>query len=304
MSGWREERERLKTVRRRKISDRWREHGGDRTLALRLPGDTQPGQRRRRRQTGTATAGGRDAGDRKEAAENKRPAVDASFYNAETAPHNCGPSEQTHSKSPPDPSPAPARLDNGLQLPLLPRPQPRHQSHAPAPAATATSAQAPSLTPAIPGSGRVPTASAPAPTASSFPPSPKLPHPRGHCGSQEDEPLSLTAQAAGKQQQQQQEYVTPSWSLSPSSSPISHSDASDSVRWRRGQRQPPWARATAVARNVAGTPSKKKTPPSDPTWAATTGFPASIPPHSRQLPSSHHPAQSSPPCTSSSSLFK
>lgn len=45
------------TIRRRKTCDRWWEHGGDRTLALRLPGDTQPGQRRRRHQTGTASAG-------------------------------------------------------------------------------------------------------------------------------------------------------------------------------------------------------------------------------------------------------
>lgn len=48
-------------MQRRKISDRWREHGGDRTFALRLPGDSQPGQRRRRCQSATTTPGVRES---------------------------------------------------------------------------------------------------------------------------------------------------------------------------------------------------------------------------------------------------
>ncbi|TKS68170.1 hypothetical protein D9C73_002231 [Collichthys lucidus] len=291
-------------------------------------------------------------GDRKEAAENKRAAVDASFYNAETAPHNCGPSEQTHGKvssgskssscSASTPAPAPAASSAPTPTPVP----------APAPA-TATSAQAPSLTPASTAPA-VPTASAPAPTASSFPPSPNCRIREVHCGSQvrlvviairditkgeeitvdysltewgenlgfrgtvspaqhecnsdtennnnikkEDEPLPLTAQQR-QQQQQQQEYVTPSWSLSPSSSPISHSDASDSDAGDEDNASPR-GRAIRRRKKRRGTPSKKKTPHRTPPGRPPPVSPASIPPHSRQLPSSHPPAQSSPPCSSSSS---
>ncbi|XP_019117278.2 serine/arginine repetitive matrix protein 1 [Larimichthys crocea] len=291
-------------------------------------------------------------GDRKEAAENKRTAVDASFYNAETAPHNCGPSEQTHGKvssgskssscSASTPAPAPAASSAPTPTPVP----------APAPA-TATSAQAPSLTPASTAPA-VPTASAPAPTASSFPPSPNCRIREVHCGSQvrlvviairditkgeeitvdysltewgenlgfrgtvspaqhecnsdtennnnikkEDEPLPLTAQQR-QQQQQQQEYVTPSWSLSPSSSPISHSDASDSDAGDEDNASPR-GRALRRRKKRRGTPSKKKTPHRTPPGRPPPVSPASIPPHSRQLPSSHPPAQSSPPCSSSSS---
>ncbi|XP_042341504.1 uncharacterized protein DDB_G0284459 isoform X3 [Plectropomus leopardus] len=291
-------------------------------------------------------------GDRKEAAENKRPTLDGPFFNTEPAPHSC-PSTQapekvstgskTSSCSASTPAPAPPASSAPTPTPLP----------APAPA-TAASAQAPSLTPASTAPA-APTASAPAPTASSFPPSPNCRIREVHCGSQvrlvviairditkgeeitvdysltewgenlgfrgtvspaqhecnsdsennnnikkEDEPLSLTAQQQQRQQQQQQqEYVTPSWSLSPSSSPISHSDASDSDAGDEDNASPR-GRAPRRRKKRRGTPSKKKTthrtPPGRPPTVST-----SIPHHNRPLPSSHPPAQSSPPCSSSSS---
>ncbi|KAM9363706.1 uncharacterized protein ABDE67_019082 [Symphorus nematophorus] len=108
----------------------------------------------------------------------------------------------------------------------------------------------------------------------------------------EDEPLSLTAQ------QQQRHYVTPSWSLSPSSSPISHSDASDSDAGDEDNASPR-GRAQRRRKKRRGTPSKKKTPHRTPPGRPPPASPTNIPPHSR--PSSHPPAQSSPPCSSSSS---
>lgn len=54
--GRRVKSERGWAVRRRRISDRWWEHGGDRSLALRLPGSAHRGQQRRRLQTRTANA--------------------------------------------------------------------------------------------------------------------------------------------------------------------------------------------------------------------------------------------------------
>ncbi|XP_037620082.1 serine/arginine repetitive matrix protein 1 isoform X1 [Sebastes umbrosus] len=295
------------------------------------------------------------SGDRKEAAENKRPMLDGPFFNTEPAPHNCGPSAQSHDKvstgsktgscSASTPAPAPAVSSAPTPTPLS----------APAPA-TATSAHAPSLTPASTAPA-APTASAPAPTASSFPPSPNCRIREVHCGSQvrlvviairditkgeeitvdysltewgenmgfrgtvspaqqecnsdtennnnikkEDEPLSLTAQQQQRQQppQQQQEYVTPSWSLSPSSSPISHSDASDSDAGDEDNASPR-GRAPRRRKKRRGTPSKKKTPHRTPPGRPPPVSPASVPHHNRPLSSSHPPAQSSPPCSSSSS---
>ncbi|XP_040893275.1 serine/arginine repetitive matrix protein 1 isoform X3 [Toxotes jaculatrix] len=302
-------------------------------------------------------------GDRKEAAENKRPTLDGPFCNTEPVPHNCGPSEQAHDKvstgsktsscsaSTPAPAPAPAASSAPTPTPV-PAPVP----------AMATSAQAPSLTPVstAPAVPTAPTASAPAPTASSFPPSPNCRIREVHCGSQvrlvviairditkgeeitvdysltewgenlgfrgtvspaqhecnsdtennnnikkEDEPFSLTAQQQQqqRQQQQQQEYVTPSWSLSPSSSPISHSDASDSDAGDEDNASPR-GRALRRRKKRRGTPSKKKTPHRIPPGRPPPVSSASVPHHNRPLPSSHPPAQSSPPCSSSSSSAK
>uniref|UniRef100_UPI0037E875CE uncharacterized protein isoform X2 n=1 Tax=Semicossyphus pulcher TaxID=241346 RepID=UPI0037E875CE len=292
-------------------------------------------------------------GDRKEAAENKRPTLDGPFYSTEPAPHNCGPSEQTHGKasktsscSASTPAPAPAASSAPTPTPVP----------APAPT-TVTSSQAPSLTPASTAPS-APTASAPAPTASSFPPSPNCRIREVHCGSQvrlvviairditkgeeitvdysltewgenlgfrgtvspaqhdcnsdtetgsnikkEDEPLPLTAQQQQRhhqQQQQQQEYVTPSWSLSPSSSPISHSDASDSDAGDEDNTSPR-GRALRRRKKRRGTPSKKKTPHRTPPGRPSVASSANIPHPTRPLPSSHPPSQSSPPCSSSSS---
>ncbi|XP_035493181.1 uncharacterized protein si:dkey-117m1.4 [Scophthalmus maximus] len=118
----------------------------------------------------------------------------------------------------------------------------------------------------------------------------------------EDEPLSLTAQQR-QQQQQQQEYVTPSWSLSPSSSPISHSDASDSDAGDEDNASPR-GRTQRRRKKRRGTPSKKKTPHRMQPGCLTPVSPTSIPHQNRPLPLSHPPAQSSPPCSSSSSLVK
>ncbi|XP_026159542.1 serine/arginine repetitive matrix protein 1 isoform X3 [Mastacembelus armatus] len=284
-------------------------------------------------------------GDRKEAAENKRPTLDGPFYNTEPSSHQtCSPSEQaqykvstgskTRSCSASTPAPAPAASSAPTATPVL----------APAPA-TATSARAPSLTPASTAPA-APTPSAPAPTASSFPPSPNCRIREVHCGSQvrlvviairditkgeeitvdysltewgenlgfrgtvspaqhechsdtennnikkEDEPLSLTAQ--------QQEYVTPSWSLSPSSSPISHSDGSESDGGDEDNASPR-GRAPRRRKKRRGTPSKKKIPHRTPPGRPPSVSPTNAPHHIRPLPSPHAAAQDTPPCSSSSS---
>uniref|UniRef100_A0A3Q1GHF0 Si:dkey-117m1.4 n=1 Tax=Acanthochromis polyacanthus TaxID=80966 RepID=A0A3Q1GHF0_9TELE len=95
-------------------------------------------------------------------------------------------------------------------------------------------------------------------------------------------------------------YVTPSWSLSPSSSPISHSDASDSDAGDEDNSSPR-GRAMRRRKKRRGTPSKKKTPHRTPPGRPSPVSPSSVSQHSRPLPSSHSPAQSSPPCSSSSS---
>ncbi|XP_058496133.1 uncharacterized protein si:dkey-117m1.4 isoform X2 [Solea solea] len=124
----------------------------------------------------------------------------------------------------------------------------------------------------------------------------------------EDEPLSLTAhqqrpQQHHHQQQQQQDYVTPSWSLSPSSSPISHSDASDSDVGD-DDNSTPRGRALRRRKKRRGTPSKKKTTHRIPPGRPTAVSPTSIPHQNRPLPSSHPQTQSSTPCSSSSSPTK
>ncbi|XP_032387179.1 uncharacterized protein si:dkey-117m1.4 isoform X2 [Etheostoma spectabile] len=287
-------------------------------------------------------------GDRREAAENKRPMLDGPFFNTDPASHNCGPSVQAHDKV----STVSKTSSCSASTPALAS-APSCQTPTPLPApapATTTSTQAPSLTPASTAPA-APTASAPAPTASSFPPSPNCRIREVHCGSQvrlvviairditkgeeitvdysltewgenlgfrgtvspaqhecssdtennsnikkEDETQSLTAQ-------QQQEYVTPSWSLSPSSSPISHSDASDSEAGDEDNASPR-GRAQRRRKKRRSTPSKKKNPHRTPPGRPLPVSPTSIPHPNRALPSSHPPAQSSSPCSSSSSSAK
>ncbi|XP_024145854.1 serine/arginine repetitive matrix protein 1 [Oryzias melastigma] len=100
----------------------------------------------------------------------------------------------------------------------------------------------------------------------------------------EDEPVPLTVQ----QRQQQQDYVTPSWSLSPSSSPISHSDASESDAGDE-DRCSPRGRPLRRRKKRRGTPSKKR---------KTHGPGRPTPPSFSSAP------QFSPSCSSSSSPTK
>ncbi|KAL6110007.1 uncharacterized protein ACO6RY_19180 [Pungitius sinensis] len=279
-------------------------------------------------------------GDRKEAAENKRPMLDGPFYNTEHTPQYCGSSAQARHK-------VPIGSKNSSSSASVPAQAPAASSALPASApATATSTRAPSLTPASTAPA-APTPSALA--ASSFPPSPNCRIREVHCGSQvrlvviairditkgeeitvdysltewgdnlgfrgtvspvqheshsdtennnnvkkEEEPLSVTAQ------QQQQEYVTPSWSLSPSSSPISHSDASDSDAGDEDNGSPR-GRALRRRKKRRGAHLKKKTPQRTACGPPLPVGPTSIPHHSSPLPSSHPPGQSTPPTSSSSS---
>ncbi|XP_014887777.1 uncharacterized protein LOC106947363 [Poecilia latipinna] len=118
----------------------------------------------------------------------------------------------------------------------------------------------------------------------------------------EDEPLSLSAQ---QHRQQQQEFVTPSWSLSPSSSPISHSDASDSDAADEDNSSPR-GRALRRRKKRRGTPSKKKVPHRTPPRRPSPVSPSSVPHHNRPLPSSPSPACSSsfPSSSSTKPEFK
>ncbi|XP_075901575.1 uncharacterized protein LOC142900860 isoform X2 [Nelusetta ayraudi] len=109
----------------------------------------------------------------------------------------------------------------------------------------------------------------------------------------EDEPLSLTAQRHLRQQQQ--DYVTPSWSLSPSSSPVSHSDASDSDCGDEDSASL-CGRAPRRRKKRRGAPSKKRTPHRTPPPGRPPSGPHGRPPHS--LP---HCSSSSTATTSSSS---
>ncbi|XP_029949893.1 serine/arginine repetitive matrix protein 1 isoform X1 [Salarias fasciatus] len=286
-------------------------------------------------------------GDRKEAGENKRPALDGPVRPTEPAPHTDSTSEQAPDKvtngSKTNPcsasTPAPASSSAPTSTPL------------PAPAlAKAASPQAPSLTPASTAPA-APAASAPAPSASSFPPSPNCRIREVHCGSQvrlvviairditkgeeitvdysltewgenlgfrgtvspaqhecnsdaennnnikkEEEAASLTAP---QPQRQQQDFVTPSWSLSPSSSPISHSDASDSDAGDEDNAGPR-GHAPRRRKKRRGTPSKKKTPHRTPPGRPPAAPLSSAPHHNRPLPSSQAPPPCSPGSSSSS----
>nr|XP_040042578.1 uncharacterized protein si:dkey-117m1.4 isoform X2 [Gasterosteus aculeatus aculeatus] len=287
-------------------------------------------------------------GDRKEAAENKRPVLDGPFYNAEHAPQYCGSSapprhkvpigSKTCSRSASVPAPAAAASSPAAPTAL--------------PASAAASTRAPSLTPASTAPA-APAASAPAPAASSFPPSPNCRIREVHCGSQvrlvviairditkgeeitvdysltewgdnlgfrgtvspvqhespsdtennnnvkkEEEPLSVTAQ-----QPQQQDYVTPSWSLSPSSSPISHSDASDSDAGDEDTGSPR-GRALRRRKKRRGAHLKKKTPQRAASGRPLPVCPTGVPHHSSPLPSPHPPGQTTPPASSSSTSAK
>nr|XP_057945779.1 uncharacterized protein si:dkey-117m1.4 isoform X2 [Doryrhamphus excisus] len=279
-------------------------------------------------------------GDRKEAAESKRPALDGPLCSTEPSPSNCAPSEKTQDKIP-----HPSKATSSSSAPTLATSSSRTPTPAPAPAtnaATLTQA-APSLTPASTAPA-APVASAPAPASSSFPPSPNCRIREVHCGSQvrlvviairditkgeeitvdysltewgenlgfrgsmsaahhecnsdtennnfkkEDEPVSLTTQQ--QKQRPHQDFVTPSWSLSPSSSPISHSDGTDSDAGDEDNTSSR-GRISRRRRKRRGTPSKKKTPNRTP--------PASS---SRPLPSSHPPSSSPPSSISTKPVFK
>ncbi|XP_038131569.1 uncharacterized protein LOC119776972 [Cyprinodon tularosa] len=110
----------------------------------------------------------------------------------------------------------------------------------------------------------------------------------------EEEPLSLTAQ---QHRQQQQEYVTPSWSLSPSSSPISHSDRSNSDGGDEDNASPR-GRALRRRKKRRGTPSKKKVP-----HRVQPRRPSPVCSSSNRPPDpSLSPGLSSPACSSSSTI--
>ncbi|XP_051940270.1 serine/arginine repetitive matrix protein 1 [Hippocampus zosterae] len=283
-------------------------------------------------------------GDRKEAAESKRPTPDGSLPKTEPSPTSCDPSEPTHDKisntSKASSSSATTPASSSARTPT---PVP-----APAPA---TSAQASSVT-STSTAPTAPVASATAPAIASFPPSPNCRIREVHCGSQvrlvviairditkgeeitvdysltewgenlgfrgsmspaqhecnsdtensnikkEDEPMSTTQRP--KKQQQYQDYVTPSWSLSPSSSPISHSDASESDAGDEDNASPR-GRTPRRRKKRRGTPSRKKTP-----HRTQSGHPAPAS-SSRPLPSSHPPVPSHPGSsfsTSTKPVFK
>nr|XP_015799087.2 uncharacterized protein si:dkey-117m1.4 isoform X1 [Nothobranchius furzeri] len=111
----------------------------------------------------------------------------------------------------------------------------------------------------------------------------------------EEEPLPLTAQ----QRRRRQDYLTPSWSLSPSSSPISHSDASDSDAGDE-DKSSPRGHAPRRRKKRRGAPSKKKTPHRTPPGRSPPICPSGVP-HLSRPPNS---SQSSPPCSSSSTFIK
>ncbi|XP_034408479.1 uncharacterized protein LOC117744277 isoform X2 [Cyclopterus lumpus] len=279
-------------------------------------------------------------GDRKEAAENKRSMLDGPFYNTDPAPHYCGPvAQQAHDKvsagyktsscSASTPAAAPA-ASSALTPTPLPAPAPATSARAPSltPASTAPAPSAGSFPPSpncrirevhcgsqvrlvviairdITKGEEITVDYSLTEWGDNLGFRGTTSPPGQHeCNSdtennnnvkKEDEPLSLTAQ-----QRQQQEYVTPSWSLSPSSSPISHSDASDSDAGDEDNGSPR-GRALRRRKKRRGAHSKKKTPYRTPPGRPPLVPPTGIPLHNRSLPSSHPAAQSSPPCSSSSS---
>ncbi|XP_028311581.1 serine/arginine repetitive matrix protein 1 [Gouania willdenowi] len=114
----------------------------------------------------------------------------------------------------------------------------------------------------------------------------------------EEEPLSLTSQRGQPQQppQQQQDFVTPSWSLSPSSSPISHSDASDSDAGDH-DKSSPRGRAPRRRKKRRSTPLKKKIPHRTPAGRSQAVSSSGVPNQNRPICSPHPPANSPPVCS-------
>ncbi|KAK7912919.1 hypothetical protein WMY93_013130 [Mugilogobius chulae] len=110
----------------------------------------------------------------------------------------------------------------------------------------------------------------------------------------ENELLPLTTSP----QEQQHVYVTPSWSLSPSASPISHSDGSGSER--EEDCPSPRDRAPVLRKKHRSTPSKKKTPHRTSSGRAQQTS-VSSDPHNQSVASPEPPSSSS---TKSCSKFQ
>ncbi|XP_061627102.1 serine/arginine repetitive matrix protein 1 isoform X1 [Phyllopteryx taeniolatus] len=276
-------------------------------------------------------------GDVKEAAETKRPTADASLHKTEASPNNCGPSEPTHDKvstaskassisaSTPARSstPVPATSAQALSVTL-------GSAAATAPVASATAPVTGSFPPspncrirevhcgsqvrlvviAIRNIAKGEEITVDYSLTewgenlgfrgSASPPQPECNSDAENNIKKEDEAPSATQRPKKQQQQQYRDYVTPSWSLSPSSSPISHSDATDSdaadednasLRGRTPRRR----------KKRRGTPSKKKTP-----HRTQSGHPAPSA-SDRPLPSCRPPAPSPPGSslsTSAKAVFK
>nr|XP_020457687.1 serine/arginine repetitive matrix protein 1-like [Monopterus albus] len=275
-------------------------------------------------------------GDRKEVAENKRPNLDGPFYNAEPVPHHsCGPSEQTRDKvssgsknsscSASTPAPAASSTPSpitSLELDFTPAaptpsaPAPTASSFPPSPNCRIREVHCGSQVRLVVIAIRDITKGEEITVDYSLT---EWGENLGFCGTvspaqhecnsdteknnnikKGDDPPSLTAH---HHQQQQQEHVTPSWSLSPSSSPVSHSDPSDSDAGEEDNASPR-GRALRRRKKRRSTPSKKKTPHRTLPGRPSPVSPASVPHYNCPLPSSHPPQQSSPPCSSSSSSSK
>ncbi|XP_077427402.1 uncharacterized protein LOC144055364 isoform X2 [Vanacampus margaritifer] len=270
-------------------------------------------------------------GDRKEAVESKRPTPDGSLHKTEASTNNCGSSEPTHEKisnaSKASSSSASTPAASSARTPT-PSPAP-----APATSAQAPSVTSPSAAPTAPVAGSFPPspncrirevhcgsqvrlvviAIRDITKGEEITVDYSLTEwgenlgfrgsisPAQHeCNSdtennnikKEDEPMSTTQRP--KKQHQYQDYVTPSWSLSPSSSPISHSDASESDAGDEDNTSPR-GRTARRRKKRRGTSSRKKTPHRTQSGHAA---PASS---GRPLPSPHSPLPSSPSSSSSTS---
>ncbi|XP_061883354.1 uncharacterized protein LOC133634246 [Entelurus aequoreus] len=118
----------------------------------------------------------------------------------------------------------------------------------------------------------------------------------------EEEPVSLTPQRHQRQKQRaHQDFVTPSWSLSPSSSPISHSDASESDAADEDNASPR-GRTPRRRRRRRGTPSKKKTPNRTPPASSSHPLPSPQPPSSPPSSASTKPVFKAPALLDSGSV--
>ncbi|XP_061772487.1 serine/arginine repetitive matrix protein 1 [Nerophis ophidion] len=118
----------------------------------------------------------------------------------------------------------------------------------------------------------------------------------------EEEPVSLTPQRHQRQKPRaHQDFVTPSWSLSPSSSPISHSDASESDAADEDNASPR-GRTPRRRRRRRGTPSKKKTPNRTPPASSSHPLPSSQPPSSPPSSASTKPVFKAPALLDSGSV--